>query len=331
MAEADDRSGTEHKAGKKLTLRGALMTDVEGLTLTVQEKIFLQHPSVGAVILFSRNFESREQIASLIKDIKSLRDPALLIAVDQEGGRVQRFKDGFHLLPPLLTIGDRYDEDSEAGLKLAYELGKRMAEELIEVGVDFSFAPVLDCADERSEVIGDRAFHTEPVVITALANRYIEGMHDAGMKATGKHFPGHGGVHGDSHLVQPVDRRSMQTLYRSDMRPYRKLGARLDAVMTAHVQFPKVDDDLPTFSWIWLRKVLRQELGFRGLIFSDDLTMKGAHSAGKIEQRATKALEAGCDMVLVCNSPKDSQKVAKHLESRSAPHQVRLQRMEAGL
>lgn len=318
MAEADK---------PQRSLRGALMTDIEGVKLTNKERSFLCHPSIGAVILFSRNFESRKQLSGLIADIRSLRDPALLIAVDQEGGRVQRFRDGFHTLPPLLTIGDRYDEDNEAGLQLAYETGKRMAGELIEVGVDFSFAPVLDTADPRSEVIGDRAFHADPIIVTALASRYIDGMHDAGMKATGKHFPGHGGVHGDSHLLLPVDKRSMQTLFMGDMRPYRKLGDKLDAVMTAHIQYPRVTDELPTFSWIWLRKVLRQELNFNGLIFSDDLTMKGANAGGNIQTRAIRALEAGCDMVLVCNDPKAARAVASELEGRASPHQVRLQSM----
>lgn len=315
---------------KQLILRGPLMVDIDGQALQADERDFLQHPSVGGIILFERNFQSKSQISDLIAEIKSLRDHPLLVAVDQEGGRVQRFKEGFEALPPLLEIGNLYDQDSEAGLQRAFDLGKRMASELVEVGVDFSFAPVLDRADMKSQIIGDRAFHADPVAICALASRYIDGVHEAGMKATGKHFPGHGGVHGDSHLMQPTDKRSLQTLFQGDMRPYRKLGNKIDAVMTAHIQFSTISKELPTFSWYWLRKILRQELKFKGLIFSDDLIMKGAHSAGSIQQRATLALEAGCDMILVCNDSKAARSVAKHLEKRPPPHQLRLANMVAG-
>jgi beta-N-acetylhexosaminidase len=287
---------------------GAVMLDVEGLDLNPDDARRLQNPGVGGVILFSRNFEDREQVKKLIKEIRSLRDPELLIAVDQEGGRVQRFKNGFTLIPPMAVFGQLFDEAyDEAGehaqrvLKLAASTAQLMAEELIECGVDFSFAPVLDLGLHGETIIGNRAFHADPEKLIAIASAFIEGMQAAGMQATGKHFPGHGHVLADSHLETPVDKRDFETILKTDTQPFIVLKDKLGAVMTAHIEFPDIDEALPTFSKYWLQDVLRKQLGFSGLIFSDDLTMHGALVGGSIVERADLAISAGCDMVLVCN------------------------------
>ena len=293
---------------------GPLMVDVAGLSLSADEKDFLQLPSIGAVILFSRNFESKAQVSQLISEIKSVRHPALLIAVDQEGGRVQRFKKEFFTLPAVNKFGLLYETEPDRACQQSHIAGKLMAAELIEIGVDFSFAPVLDCANFQSSVIGDRGFHTDPKAICDLAGAFIDGMVSAGMSATGKHFPGHGGVIGDSHHELPVDQRSMQELAERDLLPFRHLANKLGGVMTAHVQYPEVVDELPTFSKYWINQILRQQMGFQGVVFSDDLSMKGAHGAGSPMQRTMMALDAGCDMALICNDPKNAQYVAQHLE-----------------
>ncbi len=303
------------------------MADVSGLSLTTEERRFLQQPALGAVILFSRNFESPAQLRNLINEIKQLRSPSLLIAVDQEGGRVQRFREHFVALPPLLSLGTDIRADPENAVQRAYSAARLMALELRKFGIDFSFAPVLDIANPKSQIIGDRGFHEHPDCITQLASAYIDGMMSAGMQATGKHFPGHGGVVEDSHLETPSDQRSFEEILRSDLKPYRQLGNQLAAVMTAHIAFPNIDQDLPTFSSFWIQKVLRQSLGFNGLVFSDDLTMKGAEVAGSPTQRANKALAAGCDMVLICNDPDSARSVASDLGENQAVNQPRLQRM----
>jgi len=283
---------------------GAVMLDVEGLSLNENDIRRLQDPSVGGVILFARNFESREQVVNLIDGIRALREPELLIAVDQEGGRVQRFKDGFTRIPPMAEFGALYDqagEDAEEVLAMVHATGQLMAEELIECGVDFSFAPVLDLGLHHETVIGNRAFHANAEKLITIATAFIDGMTAAGMQATGKHFPGHGHVLADSHLETPLDTRSLDEIRADDMQPFIALKDKLAAVMTAHINFPAVDPALPTFSSRWLREILRDEVGFKGLIFSDDLTMHGALVGGNIVERADLAIEAGCDMVLVCN------------------------------
>lgn len=292
------------------------MVDVKGSELDHQEIDFLQHPTVGAVILFSRNFVSTTQIKELVSQIKSLRRPELLVAVDQEGGRVQRFREGFYQLPPLNSLGHLYDLDPTVAGARAFDAGRLMAAELRHVGVDFSFAPVLDLVDLNSRVIGDRGFHDQASAVCHLGAHYIDGMQSAGMAATGKHFPGHGGVVADSHLELPVDCRSYQALEAADLRPYFELAPRLDGIMTAHVLFEAIDPELPTFSSFWLKEVLRKRVGFNGIVFSDDLTMEGATVAGSITDRADRALAAGCDMVLVCNAPREAETVATHLENR---------------
>lgn len=292
---------------------GPMMVDVSGVVLDENEKKFLGSSAIGSVILFARNYQSRGQITKLISKIKSIRSPALLVCVDQEGGRVQRFKDGFFPMPPAYRFGQAYDYDPKLGVSMAHSAGTLMATELIEVGVDFSFAPVLDCADLNSKVIGDRGFHQSPEVICKLAGAFIDGMNQAGMVATGKHFPGHGGVVDDSHQITPIDNRNLEQLQDCDLLPYKNLYSKLGGVMTAHVQYPKIDESLPTFSNYWLQHILRKEIGFDGVVFSDDLSMKGAHVAGDPVQRTNRALDAGCDVALICNDPENARSVVDEL------------------
>lgn len=321
-----------NKGKAKLPL-GAVMLDVEGLVLGDNDRRRLQDPSVGGIILFSRNYASREQVTTLIKDIRALREPELLVAVDQEGGRVQRFKDGFTPLPPMAIFGQLYDaagEDTSEVLVFAHATAQLMAQELIECGVDISFAPVLDLGVHGETIIGDRAFHAEPKKLTAIAGAFIGGMRAAGMQATGKHFPGHGHVLADSHLETPVDTRAYAAVLAQDMQPFIALKDKISAVMTAHIDYSAVDNTLPTFSKYWLQKVLREQLGFSGLIFSDDLTMHGACVGGNIVERADRALGAGCDMILVCNdhAAMDELLAAKRYLA-STKSQQRIQNMKA--
>jgi beta-N-acetylhexosaminidase len=261
----------------------------------------LAHPQVGSVILFARNYESPAQLSRLVAEIHAVRSPALLVAVDQEGGRVQRFRDGFTRLPPLREIGRRYTSDRAAGLALARELGWLMAAELRGVGVDMSFAPCVDLDYGVSSVIGDRALHADAGAVGELAVAYMLGMRDAGMAATAKHFPGHGAVAADSHVALPVDRREWPDL-QADFDPYRRLIANgLPSVMVAHVVFPAVDGHPASLSRRWVGEVLRGDLGFAGAVFADDLSMGGAAAFGDIVARAALAREAGCDVLPVCN------------------------------
>ncbi len=296
------------------------MLDVAGLVLNAEDKQRLLHPSVGAVILFARNYQSKAQVSELIADIKALRSPALLVAVDQEGGRVQRFKDEFTILPPAQYFGDCWQKNKQTAPMRAFESAVTMATELINVGVDFSFAPVFDVASQESDVIGDRCFHPDPNVATELLAAYIDGMHTAGMVSIAKHFPGHGGVSGDSHHCLPHDSRNEGEVLGHDMIPYQKLINDIEGIMTAHVLFTNCDESIPTHSNYWLQDVLRDKLGFEGVIFSDDLSMQGAidASAGSngasIVDSAQRAINAGCDMVLVCNRPDFADQLLADLE-----------------
>jgi beta-N-acetylhexosaminidase len=281
-------------------LLGPLMISLQTTFLTDEEHALLQNPSIGGVILFARNYESTTQITKLVHTLRTLRDP-LLIAVDQEGGRVQRFRQGFSLLPPLAKVGDAYLANPQQAITLAEDHAFTMARELLQVGVDFSFAPVLDTSSRNQTVIGDRSFSTKPNIVGDLGGAYIRGMKKAGMAATGKHFPGHGGVLTDSHHELPVDERDWQTISQNDLLPFKDLANELDAIMTAHVKYPQIDPAPVSFSQHWLQQVLRQQLSFQGVIFSDDLSMVGAAWAGNNLQRIQMALAAGCDMVLVCN------------------------------
>lgn len=308
------------------------MVDLGGETLAA-ERDFLRHPAVGAVILFARNYRSKAQVRALVADIKALRSPTLLVAVDQEGGRVQRFTEGFHALPAAGRIGKLYDRDRARGIAMAETAGRLMAAEVLETGVDFSFAPVLDCRHPRSRprnhVIGDRAFHRDPAVICELAGACITGMNRAGMAATGKHFPGHGGVSADSHHRMPVDTRTLAELENRDLLPFTRLATRLSGIMTAHVMFAHITEQLPTYSPFWLKEILRQKLGFNGVIFSDDLSMEGAGGDVDIGARSVAALTAGCDMVLVCNDPDSARRVADGLKGDYPCDQARLLSMKA--
>ena len=308
---------------------GPLMLDIEGLELTAEDRELLAHPAVGGIILFTRNYESTRQLTALIDDIHRLRDPHLLVAVDQEGGRVQRFRDGFTHLPPLSCLGRIYDKDAHRAKYLAKVTGWLMASELRAVGVDISFAPVLDLDFGVSAIIGNRALHKRPEVVADLAYAYQTGMHDAGMAATGKHFPGHGAVEADSHVALPIDEREFKDIEQWDMVPFRRMiHYGLAAIMMAHVVYPKVDRQPAGFSRTWVHDVLRRRLNFQGLIFSDDLSMEGAACAGNHCARAHASLEAGCDMVLVCNEREQAQQVAQALtDYRNPVAHTRMARM----
>ena len=278
---------------------GPLMIDLAGTVMTEDERVRLQHPLVGGVILFTRNYENPEQLRRLCEAIYAVRSPRLLIAIDHEGGRVQRCREGFTRVPAMRTLGEWWDRDAEAAVAGARAIGFTLAAELRACGVDLSFTPVLDLDYGASGVIGDRAFHRDPQAVVALAGALIDGLRAAGMACCGKHFPGHGFVKADSHLAIPVDERSWAEMA-DDQAPYRQL--RLDAVMPAHVIFPQVDHRPAGFSPVWIDK-LRKDFGHQGVIFSDDLSMEGASVAGGIVGRAQAAWDAGCDMMPVCNKP----------------------------
>ncbi len=281
---------------------GPVMLDVAGTELTDDERRRLAHPLVGGVILFSRNYESPEQLARLTGEIHAVRQPPLLIGVDHEGGRVQRFREGFTVLPAMRELGAAWDADPKAARKLAESVGYVLAAELRARGVDLSFTPVLDVDHGNSSVIGDRAFHSDPAAIGELGTGLMRGLRHGGMSAVGKHFPGHGHVKADSHHEMPIDDRPLEALEQADLKPFRRLIENgLGGIMPAHVVYPAVDNKPAGFSAIWLKQILRRRLGFNGMIFSDDLSMEGASTAGGVVDRALSAVRAGCDMVLVCN------------------------------
>jgi beta-N-acetylhexosaminidase len=309
---------------------GPIMLDLDSTQMSPDEHEILQNPLVGGVILFSRNFSSIEQLIQLVKTIHHIREPRLLVAVDHEGGRVQRFRDGFTSLPAVGHFGEIYKTNPKRAHLLAETAGWMMAVELRAVGIDFSFAPVLDIDYGVSSVIGDRAFHHDKNVIIELAHAYTNGMHTAGMAATGKHFPGHGAVTADSHVDMPVDEREYKEIYAEDILPFKRMIHHgIAAIMPAHVIYPRVDKLPAGFSEIWLKDILRKRLGFQGVIFSDDLDMKGASVAGEnYVDRAEKALSAGCDMALVCNNRQGAINVLDNLRGHNDPvSHLRLARM----
>ncbi len=309
---------------------GPVMVDVTGLELTADDVERLQHPMVGGVILFARNFAAPLQLIQLAHSIREIRKPSLVIAVDHEGGRVQRFKHGFTAIPAMRELGRLFDRDPAQALAAARGCGFVIACELQAHGVDFTFAPVLDVDYGESGVIGDRALHRDPDVIATLAESLQAGFASAGMSTVGKHFPGHGYVRADSHLEVPVDDRTMAEIAAKDLVPFVRLSrAGMGGVMPAHVIYPKVDSKPAGFSAVWLQKVLREKLHFDGLVFSDDLSMEGASTAGGMVARANAALNAGCDMVLVCNDPRAQDTALEGLERRAiAPTLARrLERM----
>ena len=302
---------------------GPVMLDVEGLTLGSHEREKINHPNTGAVILFSRNYQDPQQVTELIKQIRAARKGPILIAVDQEGGRVQRFREGFTRLPPVAA----YENSPE----LTEAAGWLMATELLSVGVDFSFAPVLDVDCGVSQIIGDRSFSRDSGLAANLASLFRKGMNAAGMAATGKHFPGHGAVALDSHLTLPIDNRDLESLRTKDFLPFKQLIAEgLEGIMPAHVLFPNIDANPAGFSTFWIQQILRQELKFNGTVFSDDLSMEGAAFAGDYPERARLAQQAGCDMLLVCNNPLAAEQVLNLLPISQNPiREERLLRMKS--
>ena len=282
--------------------RGPVFLGVEDVALTVADRDRLANPLVGGVILFARNFEAPAQLKELTVAIRAVRTPRLLIAVDHEGGRVQRFRDGFSTIAPMRTLGELWDRDVSAAAREANAIGRKIADELLAHGVDFSFTPVLDLDYGASAVIGDRAFHRNPNAISYLASALHDGLRAGGMAAVGKHFPGHGYVAADSHCDLPVDERPLAALVADDLVPFGALIQRgLEAIMPAHVVYPAVDSCPAGYSRKWLQDILRGRLGFDGLIFSDDLGMAGAQGVGDLVARAEASVAAGCDMVLACN------------------------------
>lgn len=307
---------------------GPVMLGVTGLELTPEDRERLLHPATGGVILFSRNYQDPEQLRALVGEIRSLRSPELLLAVDHEGGRVQRFRDGFSELPPVHWIGDVFNYDPARGQELATDSGWVLGRELQAVGIDFSFTPVLDRDIGVSEVIGDRAFHERADVIALLGGCLLDGLHEAGMSGVGKHFPGHGSVAADSHLEVPVDPRPLAEIEADDIAAFLPLLPRLGGIMPAHVIYPEVDAHPAGFSGIWLHDLLRMRWGFDGAIFSDDLGMAGAGVAGSPAERAHAALYAGCDMVLICNDFAGADEILQTLEDR-APNPETARRIDA--
>lgn len=304
---------------------GALMLDIAGTKLTQEDIQLLQAPQVGGMILFSRNIESPPQVRALTDHMRRIR-PDILIAVDQEGGRVQRLKQGFSLLPAMGRLGDLYNTQPQQAVALAEQCGWLMAIEVLAVGIDFSFAPVLDLNDV-SDVIGDRSFAQNIQDIVPLASAFMQGMKRAGMANTGKHFPGHGSVKADSHVAAPVDSRSFEDIYAKDMQTFIQLMPQLDALMPAHVIYDQIDPNPAGFSPYWIQTILRQKLKFDGVLFSDDLTMQAACVVGGADARIQAALKAGCDMGLVCNDRSAACTALEGINDLALPNQERLERM----
>ncbi|TQV64073.1 MAG: beta-N-acetylhexosaminidase [Halothiobacillaceae bacterium] len=304
-------------------MNGPVMVDLAGLDLQPDEAVRLRHPLVGGLILFARNYADPDQLHALVQSVRAVR-PDIIIAVDHEGGRVQRFREGFTRVPPASMLGDIYADDPQQGVRLARDWAWLLASELRAFDIDLTFAPVLDLGGPLSRVIGDRALHTEPEAISVLGQAWMEGMRDAGMAAVGKHVPGHGSVVEDSHVAFPLDQRPLSEIEALDLLPFRRLiDAGLPAVMMAHVIYPKIDSLPAGFSSVWVEEILRQRYGFDGVVFTDDLSMAAATTVADPVERARMALQAGCDMLLVCNRPEDAEAVLAglgdvHDPSRSA-------------
>ncbi len=307
---------------------GPAVVDVLGKALTDEDRVRLRHPAAGAVILFARNYESPSQLQALTQEIRRLREPALPICVDHEGGRVQRFREGFTAIPPMRELGRLWDRDRDAGRMAAHATAYIIGAELAAHGVDFSFAPVLDLDYGSSSVIGDRALHFDPMAVGTLAACLVRGFADAGVAAIGKHFPGHGFASADSHIAVPHDDRPVREILRKDLMPYRDvIQAGIAGVMPAHVIYTQADPRPAGYSRFWLQDVLRGQLGFGGLVFSDDLSMEGAGVAGGAPERARAALEAGCDMVMLCNDPAGLDRLLEALGERPLAQPERLEPM----
>lgn len=305
-------------SGKAMSL-GCLMVDIEGTELQAHEVDRLMDPMVAGVILFSRNFETVEQIKNLSKQIHDLRHPKLLVAVDHEGGRVQRFREGFTHVPAMRVLGELYENNQEEAFQAAEKIGWLLAAELLAVGIDFSFAPVVDIDYGGSKVIGDRAFHCDPIAVSNLAFHLMKGMRSAGMASVAKHFPGHGYIEADTHHEMAVDERNLTEIQHHDMQPFLRLIENgLDAVMPAHVIYPQVDQHPAGFSEYWLQSLLRKQCHFEGAIISDDMSMQAAVEQGTVVDRVRSALDAGCDLVLVCNDPTAADEVLSKMTWHSS-------------
>ncbi len=294
-----------------------VILDIEKTSLTEEDRELLQHPAVGGLIFFSRNYEDRQQLCELIREIRSVR-AELLLCVDHEGGRVQRFRQEFQHLPPMQKLGALFDIDENEARASAEALAWLMASELLSCDIDLSFAPVLDLDHSFSSIIGDRSFSASADTACVLAEAFLDGMHAAGMCTTGKHFPGHGSVKEDSHLELPRDTRNFEEIENHDLHPFVKLHSKLDAMMPAHIVFPAVDAQPVGFSSHWLKTILRKDMGYQGLIFSDDLSMEGAAIIDTFAERASVALNAGCDSVLVCNNRVAAIEVVESVEKDRA-------------
>ena len=286
------------------------MLDIAGKSLSQEDKTLISNHHVGGLILFSNNFDSFKQISELVKEVKAIKDN-ILIAVDQEGGRVQRFNNEFTKIPSMQEISNfvkKYNDSS-----LFKEIGWLISSELIAAGIDINFAPVLDIDDSYSTIIGSRAFSNNTDEVISMASSYIDGMHEAGMKSTGKHFPGHGSVSADSHKEQPKDLRSLDELIKKDIKPYIELSNKLDAIMCAHILFPNIEKEIPSFSNYWIDEIIKNEINFNGIIFSDDLTMQGAGN-DSYPDKAKKSIQSGCDMILVCNNRKEIENIINEFD-----------------
>ena len=306
---------------------GRLMLDIEGISLSDEDKFLIESKHVGGIIFFSRNFSSFEQIKDLVDQIKNIKEN-IIIAVDQEGGRVQRFNKDFTKIPSMQSVSE-YAKNINDDLFLK-ELGWLISSELVAAGIDINFAPVLDLDKNTSSIIGDRAFSDKPEEVILYASSFIDGMHDAGMKSTGKHFPGHGGIYEDSHKEIARDGRTLEELFHLDIRPYKELVNKLDAVMCAHVLYPLIDNDVPSFSNRWIKDILQKEIQYDGLIFSDDLSMFGAGN-DTFPSKAMKSINAGCDMILVCNNRKEVINIIDSFEKNKVSLSNKIYKMKKSL
>ena len=289
---------------------GRLMLDIDGTSLSNEDKDLLMNKHVGGLIFFSRNFESFNQITNLVHEIRNIKEN-IIIAVDQEGGRVQRFNKEFTKIPTMHEVAKYANSNND--MSFLKEVGWLISSELIAAGIDLNFAPVLDIDDKTSSIIGDRAFANNALDVISLTSNFIDGMHEAGMKSTGKHFPGHGGIFEDSHIELAEDHRELDELMGLDIKPYIELSNKLDAIMCAHILFPNIDKYIPSYSRYWLKDILREKIKYKGLIFSDDLSMFGAGDLS-FANKAVKSIEAGCDMILVCNNRYEAINVIEAFE-----------------
>ena len=294
---------------------GPIIVSIEGKKLSEDDRHTLRHDAIGGVILFSENYKDREQLMELIRSIKKIKSPELIVCVDQEGGRVQRFKEGFYKLPSFNELGKIYDRTKEEGLRASFLAAQVTALELLDVGIDFSFSPVIDIDHGLSDIIGDRSFHSIPKIVTELSDSYINGLKSIGMKAVVKHFPGHGGVTLDSHIDKPIDERFLDDLD-NDLMPFQSLFKKdVSAIMTAHICFPNIDSSMVTFSEYWLSDLLRQKFQFQGLVFSDDLSMGATEEIGLMEERINLALSSGCDVVICCHMKDQMNLIIESVQS----------------